>query len=119
MAGDPVADNPFYILGVPTTASRAEVERQAQKLIGMLEMGLKAAARYTTPLGPFPRTADLVRQAADELRDPSRRLLHELWAALPPEPLASPAPAVAEAPPSAALAPWSEALSALGWRPGA
>lgn len=109
-----IEQNPFYVLDLPTTASRAEVERQGQKWLGMLEMNMKQAASYATPLGRFTRTADLVRQAMAELRDPSRRLAHEVWAALPAEVIPE---APRKAPVQGAPAPWAEALEALGWRP--
>ena len=80
------------MLGLRPDASRAEVERAAQKLLAMLEVGLSAASHYPTPLGQVERRAEAVRRAAAELRDPGRRLLHELWAALPPEPIAGSEP---------------------------
>lgn len=89
-AGDRQAQSPFYVLGARPEQGRVEVEREGQKLLGMLELGLKSAAAYSTPLGPRPRTPELVRQAMADLRAPDRRLLLELWAALPPPP---PAPA--------------------------
>jgi hypothetical protein len=110
-----IAENPFYVLGLPVTCSRIEVEREGQKLLGMLEIGLSAAGSYRSPLGVHPRTPELIRAAMAELRDPQRRLNHELWAALPsPAPAAAAAEAPAAAPADAA--PWPEALAALGWR---
>jgi hypothetical protein len=113
-------DNPFYVLGVRPDAPRTEVEREGQKLLGMLELGLASAARYATPVGPGERTADKVRRAMADLRDPEKRLGHELWARLDPVPLTSPvapAPGQADAAPRAkADAPWKGALVALGWR---
>jgi len=81
-----LADNPFYVLGLRPECGRLDVEREGTKLLGMLELGLKSAASYMTPLGPQPRTADKVRVAMSELRSPERRLLHEFWAVLPPRP---------------------------------
>jgi len=74
-----IEDNPFYVLELGPECSRIEAERQGQKLMGMLELGLAAAASYATPLGPMQRTVDKVRAALAELRDPRRRLAHELW----------------------------------------
>ena len=74
-----IADNPFYVLGLPASATRAEVEREGTKLLGMLELGLASAATYETPLGSMPRTAEQVRLAMAALRDPDKRLVHELW----------------------------------------
>ncbi len=73
-------ENPFWVLGLPVTATRMELEREAQKLLGMLELGLAAVASYATPLGARPRTAELVRSAVATLRDPARRLAAEIWA---------------------------------------
>ncbi len=87
-------DNPFFVLGLATDASRIELEREAQKLLGMLELGFVDAQTYQTPLGPRPRTAELVRAAVAALRDPYRRLVAELWArhAPPSRPAAPPPP---------------------------
>jgi hypothetical protein len=75
-----LADNPFFVLGLSADASRIEVEREAQKLLGMLELGFAEAQSYQTPLGPRPRHAEAVRAAVAALRDPYRRLVAELWA---------------------------------------
>jgi hypothetical protein len=109
--------NPFYVLGVPVEATRAEVEREGQKLLGMLALGLSQAATYDTPLGPAPRTPEAVREAMAELRDPERRLMHELWARVPASTsagasVASPADLESGAEPTGE--PWPEALAVLG-----
>jgi hypothetical protein len=119
---DRIRDNPFYVLGVRPNTSRVEIEREGQKLLGMLELKLASAATYITPVGPGVRTADKVRQAMAVLRDPERRLMHEIWARLDPSlpPKDDPDDDLDELPPQAPredpLAPWPEALSALGWR---
>lgn len=111
-----LAKNPFYVLGLRPSASRAELEREGQKLLGMLELGLAAAAQYQTPCGPEPRSADQVRQALALLRDPQRRLLQELWAQLDSHEPVAPDPAAGEADAAApALPPWPGALSRLGF----
>jgi hypothetical protein len=84
--------NPFYVLGLRPGATRAAIEEEAQKLLGMLALELAGASVYATPLGPRPRTADEVRVAVAELRDPERRAAHEVWARLEPS-SASAAPA--------------------------
>ena len=122
MAIDPAAvekirGNPFYVLGLAPSATRAEVEREGQKLLGMIELKLARAAQYATPVGPGERTADKVRRAMAELRDPERRLEHELWARLEPSAAAAPERAPAgERPRRRADAPWPGALQQLGWR---
>jgi hypothetical protein len=80
---DPLGDwrgNPFFMLEVSTEASRIEVERAGQRLLGLLAVGNAGAMRYDTPLGPATRDADSVRQALATLRDPNERVIHELWA---------------------------------------
>ena len=69
-----------------------------------------------------------LRQAMAELRHPDRRIVHELWARLPPEPIANAgedASADAAGDPEAAAAggsdgrtsAWSGARRAAGWEP--
>jgi hypothetical protein len=106
--------NPFYVLGVAPEASRMEVEREAQKLLGMLELGFAAARVYATPVGDKPRTAELVRAAVAALSDPYQRLVAELWARHAP-PIRSVAAEAAPAAEPAALAPITR--RSLGWSP--
>jgi hypothetical protein len=108
---DQVLDNPFLVLGLAPGASRMEIEREAQKLLGMLELGFADAQTYATPLGPRPRTAVAVRAATAALRDPYQRLLAELWARHAPAPQQGAAPATDAAPAGTGL------RRALGWRP--
>jgi hypothetical protein len=83
-ARERLAHNPFYVLELRPDCSRAEVERAGQKWLGMIELDLSAAHSYRSPLGRHRRSPELVRIAMAELRDPNRRLLHELWATLEP-----------------------------------
>ena len=105
-------DNPFFVLGIAADASRIEIEREAQKLLGMLELGFSDAQTYQTPLGPRPRTAELVRAAVAALRDPYRRLVAELWARHAPP--AKPA----DPPPPASTAGTPGLRGRLGWAGG-
>jgi hypothetical protein len=109
-----IADNPFYVLGLSPEASRIEIEREGQKLLGMIELGFGDALTYATPLGPRPRDADGVRAALAVLRDPSRRLLAELWARHAP-PIADEAPAPSKKSASEARAGMPAARARLGW----
>ena len=110
-AGDRWAENPLLVLELAPDASRAEIERAGQKLLAMLELGLRSAALYPTPLGPRARTPESVRAAMAELRDPDRRIVHELW-------IGAPAAEVplddADADEPASGEPF-DALEALGW----
>jgi hypothetical protein len=71
--------NPFLVLELAADAGREQLERQGAKLLAMLAAGLPEAASYPTPLGPHPRTDEMIRTALAELRDPDRRLIHEWW----------------------------------------
>jgi hypothetical protein len=107
---DPLAawrGNPFFLLEVSPQASRAEVERAGQRLIGLLAVGSASAARYETPLGEATRDADAVRQALATLRDPNERAIAELWANVAPSRDASWNEPTAQ--------PWEAARRALGW----
>jgi hypothetical protein len=116
-------ENPFFVLALPVTATRQEIEREAQKLLGMIELGLVEAMRYASPLGWHTRTADLVRAAAATLRDPRRRLIAEAWASHLAV-VSEPAP---ELPPpdddpiddrDAPAPGWEDARAILGWSGG-
>ena len=72
--------NPFLVLELAPGAGRDELERQGAKLLALLAAEVGDAAAYPTPLGFRDRTAEMVRSALAELRDPARRLLHEWWA---------------------------------------
>jgi hypothetical protein len=109
-----LAENPFFVLGVTAEASRIEVEREAQKLLGMLELGFADARTYATPLGPRERTAEMVRAAVAALRDPYRRLVAELWARHAPPPPPTP---VAPPPRERSETMPAGLRRALGWRP--
>lgn len=106
--------NPFFILGLTPEASRAQIEREGQKLLSMLQVGFGEASHYHTPLGPQRRTAEMVRHAMAELRDPSRRLCHEVWAAYcpPPDDCAKPVGSHTPDQPD----PWEGAFASFGWR---
>jgi len=115
MSRERFVENPFYVLGVRPDCTRAELEREGQKLLGMLEIGLPSAKKYPTPLGEAERSPELVRQAMAELRDPHKRLLHELWAQLPAEPLSMEPSTSDPADDAGGPGPWPDAPSALGF----
>ncbi len=114
-------DNAFYVLELAPSCNRLDVERQGQKLLAMLELGLSAAATYPTPVGPSARDADKVRLAMAKLRDPDRRVEEELWARLdatPKQPVFDPDADLGldEIPRAPRFdRPWTDALSAFGW----
>lgn len=107
-----IVENPFFVLGVTTDASRIEIEREASKLLGMLELDFADAKTYATPLGARPRTSEAVRAAVAALRDPYQRLVAEVWARHAP---AVTTELVAE--PAGEPQTNEGARRALGWRP--
>jgi len=104
-----LVDNPFFVLGISPDASRIEIEREAQKLLGMLELEFAAAQEYATPLGPRERTPEAVRAAVAALRDPYQRLVAELWARH--------APLSSKEPEPTNDVPVARVRRGLGWRP--
>jgi len=105
-----IVDNPFLVLGLPPDVSRIEIEREAQKLLGMLELDFPAAKTYATPLGPRTRTSEAVRAAVATLRDPYQRLVAELWARHAPQHASEPAVRQVEA-----AKPTAGMRKRLGW----
>ncbi len=108
-----LSENPFFVLGLSVDTSRIEIEREAQKLLGMLELGFAAVKSYATPLGPRERTAEAVRAAVAALRDPYQRLVAEVWARHSPAPVET-AP---EPEPAALVETHAGARRTFGWRP--
>src|SRR5687767_9442974 len=109
--GNRLVENAFFVLGLKPGCSRIEVEREGQKLLGQMDLGLAQAAEYATPLGLRPRTAELIRWAMAELRDPSRRLRHETWADVKTTEMPPPSPST-----QIELEPWADARALMGWR---
>ncbi len=107
---DPCAswrDNPFFVLELGVNAARLDVERAAQRLLGLLAVGAQGADQYQTPFGPARRDADIVRQALARLRDPLQRVRYELWANV--------APIAAPEASESLTAAWEVGARALGW----
>lgn len=107
-----IADNPFFVLECSPDDSRQELERKAQLLLGMLELGFEQAKSYPSPSGPQPRTSDTVRAAVAALRVPERRLIAELWARGAP----AHSDQSATPPPPRPVATVPGARRKLGWR---
>ncbi|KIG14757.1 hypothetical protein DB30_06343 [Enhygromyxa salina] len=108
-----LVDNPFYVLELAPDCTRAEVERAGQKLLAMIELDLAGGPTYPTPFGSGRRDAAKIREAMAELRDPQRRLFHELWVLA--RPWAGETAGLAHADGERELG-FSAARSALGWR---
>jgi hypothetical protein len=107
---DPCADwrnNPFFVLELKANASRVEVERSGQRLLGLLAIAAQGADEYQTPFGPARRDADAVRQALGCLRNPAQRVRYELWANV--------APLASRESNESVTAPWEAGATALGW----
>lgn len=115
--------NPFWVLDATASMSRGDIERQGQKLLALLALAAPGSARYQTPLGPRTRTADDVRAALADLRDPSLRLRWEVvtqTVAASDHTLAAGenSPPSPKDPRNPAEQPvgWTEALAEAGWR---
>lgn len=71
-AVEPVTRNPLRVLGLTPAATQRDVEREGGRILALIAAGLDTPS--------VPRTAEDVRAAMAELRDPSRRAMHELLA---------------------------------------
>jgi len=80
VAGDLREKNPYFVLELEVPATRADVERQKNKLVALFEVSPARAARYLTPFGELTRTVDDVRRAAKTLEEARQRLWCGLWA---------------------------------------
>lgn len=104
-----IDENAFFVLELPVDCSAMDIERQGQKLLAMLELDLQSAGVYRTPRGERPRTQESIRHAMAELREPRKRIVHELWARRPPD---APPPAGVD---EQLVQAWPEAFVAMGW----
>ncbi|HEY3450474.1 MAG TPA: hypothetical protein VGK67_29230 [Myxococcales bacterium] len=73
-----LSENPFRLLGLSPPASARDVEREGARLLAVVSAGLDDP-RQMAPLGPAERSAEQVRWAIAELRDPHRRAVHEFF----------------------------------------
>lgn len=73
-----LSENPFRLLGLSPAASARDVEREGAKLLAMIVAGLDDP-KAMAPLGSKERTAEQVRWAVAELRDPHKRAVHEFF----------------------------------------
>jgi hypothetical protein len=104
MTREQLADNPFLVLEIAVSASRAEVERAGQKLLAQLTIGVSSVTTYRTPFGLRERDESKVRSALSALRDPEQRAFYELWHS---------SDAQAD---QSVLQGWPQALASIGWR---
>ena len=121
-----IDENAFFILELKPDCSAMDVERQGQKLLAMLELGLESARTYSTPNGERERGDQEVRHAMAELREPKKRIVHELWAGTasvdsgPPKPGASESeasPMTGETSSEDEVSTaWTTAFEDMGWR---
>lgn len=72
--------NPYFILELEAPATRADVERQKNKLVALFDVSPARAARYLSPFGDATRSVDDVRRAAKTLEEARQRLWCGLWA---------------------------------------
>ena len=78
------ADNPFFVLDVPPSASPTDILAAANRWLDALGRGEPAAQTYATPVGPQRRTETAVRHALTRLRDRDARVQFEIWATAAP-----------------------------------
>ena len=70
--------NVFRMTGLAVGASLRDIVRQAERLQAMQKLGASLDVEGPFPLAPAP-SADLIREAAQRVRDPQELLLDELF----------------------------------------
>jgi hypothetical protein len=70
--------NVFRVTGLAVGASLRDIVRQAERLQAMQKLGASLDVEGPFPLAPAP-SADLIREAAQRVRDPQELLLDELF----------------------------------------
>jgi hypothetical protein len=77
---NPYVENPFRILGLPSTASFKESARSANRLLQLIELGENPAITGLFPfLGSPPLDREVVKRADKEIQDPVLRIRRELY----------------------------------------
>lgn len=74
-----LTENPFRILGVSPAATSREVEREGERLLGLIAADLDDTSSMPPLGGEQERTSEQVRWALGELRDPLKRTVHEFF----------------------------------------
>lgn len=83
-----IAENPFRTLGLTPAATLRDVEREGGRILAMIAAGLDDPGVEGPLAPPKDRTAEHVRWAMSELRDPVRRTVHEFfWLSAEPLPV--------------------------------
>jgi hypothetical protein len=106
--------NPYWVLELTPRATSLEIERAAQKLLGLLEIGSERARTYPTPWGRRSRDTELVRASLAVLRDPAERIVVGFWF-IEPESASGEAPRPAIPGKSESPNP-QDVFAAVGWR---
>ena len=76
---DAILNNPFRILGLPTTASDKEIAKRVSDLLIYAEMGKKVSYETDFPfLGELDRSVDAIKLAAKRIELPENKIFYSL-----------------------------------------
>jgi hypothetical protein len=76
---DAILNNPFRILGLPTTASDKEIAKRVSDLLIYAEMGKKVSYETDFPfLGKLDRSVDAIKLAAKKIELPENKIFYSL-----------------------------------------
>jgi hypothetical protein len=74
-----LGENPFRVLELSPSATPGDVEREGGRLLAMIAAGMDEPRSEGSLGAPPGRTAEMVRWAVAELRDPHKRAVHEFF----------------------------------------
>jgi len=76
---DAILNNPFRILGLPTTASDKEIAKRVSDLLIYVEMGKRVSYETDFPfLGEIDRSIESIKHAAQKIEIPENRIFYSL-----------------------------------------
>jgi hypothetical protein len=76
---DAILNNPFRILGLPTTASDKEIAKRVSDLLIYSEMGKRVCYETDFPfLGEIDRSIESIKHAAQKIDLPENKLFYSL-----------------------------------------
>lgn len=77
---EPYSENPFRVLGVPSTASPKDVARGADRLLKWIELGETPPSSDALPfLGQLRLDRDKIKKAKQQIEEPKSRIRSELF----------------------------------------
>ena len=77
---EPYSENPFRVLGLPSTASIRDAARSSDRLLKWIELGVSPPVNDALPFfGPLQLDSDKVKKAKQQIEEPRSRIRSEFF----------------------------------------